>query len=568
RIRRVKCDLARPWCSKCRSTGRTCDGYVDEHAVLRGAGAPDGEHDATQKTIVAPHSCGVTSLPVLRRPEKQQPRGTSAPSPGGLQPFLILPSSDTHNPWVMELFTYMSAKHLSEHHQSELWHTTLMFFAQTVPAVRHAAAALSLVYRGHLDRGSSHHASTRQHLSDGLGATEQALLHYNKAINLVLREHAPHDPFSTLVTLLVCYMFNCVDQLAGNYQEALRHLRGGVELARSLSATTSTRSHGRVADYDAISEMDHLLSQVVRQIRRLDLQAVMFLVEWTPAELEMASGSPLPPPEQGFTSLEQASDHVDVLVAQVMDLRNKSMHIFPTEDDGVVESVKDSILRRLEVWHYLFDDMTSQQLQASNTTPGSHDTGRGYSARDRCLMVLLHLRYLTAWTYLSSFGPAREIEYDAYLPQFQQCLALASEYGSLRESSAAEYGSQPTSQMSTFTPEIGLLPALFIIGAKCRHPGVRREVLGLLRQHVTKEAVWDSLVTARVVERIVEIEESGGPLEDLATENMQDIPAWRRIEIVSWVHHVAGLVPARERIELMWRFCEGEEWHEEVLYLD
>jgi hypothetical protein len=42
------------------------------------------------------------------------------------------------------------------------------------------------------------------------------------------------------ITLLVCYLFTCFDHLAGNYVQAVKHLRGGVELSRNIDKAILT----------------------------------------------------------------------------------------------------------------------------------------------------------------------------------------------------------------------------------------------------------------------------------------------------------------------------------------
>ncbi|WDK22699.1 hypothetical protein CGRA01v4_13989 [Colletotrichum graminicola] len=146
----------------------------------------------------------------------------------------------------------------------------------------------------------------------------------------------------------------------------------------------------------------------------------------------------------------------------------------------------------------------------------------------RPLVPLLRLQHTIAWILLSVSGPGREMDYDGFLPQFQHC--------------------------------VGILPVLFIIGAKCRHPAVRREALGILRQQPMREAVWDSLVAAKVVERIIEIEE-GGLGDGERAQSMGKIAAWQRIEIFSWVIQVRGRSAAR--VDMEYSFCEREGVHVE-----
>ncbi|WDK22700.1 hypothetical protein CGRA01v4_13990 [Colletotrichum graminicola] len=100
----------------------------------------------------------------------------------------------------------------------------------------------------------------------------------------------------------------------------MTHLRGGVELLRSIGMA-SPNNNGA---YDPVtpSEVRTLVAQVTRQIRRLDMQAVTFLVDWIPANFQDTLVSRLPPFDGAFQSLDQAADHLQTLVARVMTLRN------------------------------------------------------------------------------------------------------------------------------------------------------------------------------------------------------------------------------------------------------
>ncbi|KAF4764924.1 hypothetical protein HAV15_003526 [Penicillium sp. str.  len=103
-------------------------------------------------------------------------------------------------------------------------------------------------------------------------------------------------------------------------------------------------------------------------------------------------------------------------------------------------SLKDIVLGQLETWSISFET-------------------------DR-LISLLRLQHTIAWTLLGVCGPGSEMDYNNFLPQFQQCITLADEV-------AAAYQRYSGSSRSTFTPEIGFLPAIYIIGVNCRHPIVR-----------------------------------------------------------------------------------------------
>lgn len=409
-----------------------------------------------------------------------------------------------------------------------------MFLSQTVPSVRHAAIALALMHRHYLDCNSI------DRINHPTFSTKAPLFHYNRAIQLLLSQEASDPTETTAVTLLLCYLFVCFDHLAGNYVQAMKHLRGGVELSRNIDKAMLGSGAGT------------LIEQVTRQIRRLDMQAVTFLIDWSPSDIQdthtLMSRSQLLPRNSAFWSLDQAADSLQVLVAQVMRrYHNEQQGSTPNSTIPPPSSPLNinDLLGQLETWARVFEVMLQQQgLATRETDPG------GYHPR----ISLLRLQHNITWILLSaSSAPGREMAYDNFLPQFQQCVALASEVAAAHE----RFSRKPT-----FTPEVGILPVLYIIGVKCRHPVVRREVLGILRRQPIREAVWDSISAARVVERVIEIEE--GWAEGIE-KTADQIAAWQRVETMSWLQVVNehGIV----RVDITYTFCGRWEGHVESLTL-
>lgn len=456
---------------------------------------------------------------------------------------MILPVTGSGQTEAMCFFEYLSIKNLNEYQPCESWRKNLMFFSQTVPSVRHAAIALALIHRNYLDRDSSDRVHQPQSFKDLL-PDKAPLLHYNRAIQLLLSQEIGDSTEIKAITLLVCYLFTCFDHLAGNYIQAMTHLRGGLELSRNIDQAILNNKN--IYDDDNASGVRTLISQVTRQIRRLDMQAVMFLVDWTPADIQETLVSQLLPSDSAFRSLDQAADDLRILVARVMTLRNTEQQMSPTgKMSPPASSLKDIVLAQLEAWLSLFENMLQQG--------GSYET----DSETYRLISLLRLQHTTAWTYLCSYGPGREMEYDNFLPQFQQCVALAGDV-------AAAHEQYSGSLKPTFTPEIGILPVLYIIGVKCRHPVVRREVLSILRRQPIREAVWDSITAARVVERVIEIEE-GGSEEGELTQSLEQIAVWQRIETLSWVQVNSGQSAAR--VDIRYTFCTREGVHIESLMI-
>lgn len=453
---------------------------------------------------------------------------------------MILPVAGPAQREAICFFEYVSINNLNKYHPCELWRKTLMFFSQTVPSVRYASIALALMQRNYLDRDSS----DRLHQPESFKAwlsNNDPLLHYNRAIHLLLNQGGGNSTETTAITLLVCYLFTCFDHLAGNYIQAIKHLRGGVELSRNIDK--AILNNGTYDDAKP-SGVGTLICQVTKQIRRLDLQAVTHLIDWTPSHIQETLVSQLPSSGIAFRSLDQSADDLLILVARVMGLRNAQQQSFPMGRMPLTLSSVEEIVRgQLETWSSLFEKML-QQGSVYETDSEIHS-----------FIPLLCLQYIIAWILLINFGSGREMDYDNFLAHFQQCVALAGDVATAHERYS---GSLPT-----LTPEIGIVPVLYIIGAKCRHPGVRREVLSILRRQMIREAVWDSILAARVVERIIKIEE-GGYEDGESTQNMGQIAMSQRIETLSWVHVNEQ---SAARLDITYTFCAQEEIHVESLMI-
>ncbi|KAI9035597.1 Zn(II)2Cys6 transcription factor domain-containing protein [Aspergillus affinis] len=533
KIRRVKCDLSRPSCLKCRSTGRTCDGYGEMPLAFK---TEKTEIESTHyHTEIAERGDSYDSHYPCTKISAYESNGAILQNLGS---FMILPMTGSTQAEAMCFFIDVSIKDLNEYRPCERWRNTLMFFSQTVSSVRHAAIALALIHRSHLDPHSNGRAYQSPSLKDPL-PDRTPLLHYNRAIQLLLSPESGDSAEKTAFTLLVCYLFTCFDHLVGDDVQAMKHLRGGVELSCDVDNAALNKS----------SSVNAIICQVTEQIRRLDMQAVMFLVDWTPANIQEISMSRLSLFDSTFWSLDQAADHLQILVAQVMRLRNTEQQLSPTGTmPPLPSSLKDIVLGQLETWSSLFENL----LQQGQGRPSGSDF------ETDPLVPLLRLQHTIAWILLIGYGPVKEMDYDNFLPQFQQCVVLAGEVA------AAHQRYSGGSSRSTFTPEIGFIPVLYIIGAKCRHSAVRRRVVGILRRQSIREAAWDSISTARLVERIIEIEE--GAAEDGQTvQCMEQVPSWQRIEALSFIH--IPRAQSATRLDITYTFCGQEGMHNESIMI-
>jgi hypothetical protein len=224
---------------------------------------------------------------------------------------MVLPVVGSASAEAMCFFESVSIRHLNKYRPYESWRKTFLFLSQTVPSARHAAIALALIHRNHLYHYSSDRANQPQTSRDWL-SNEGRLIHYNRAIQLLLNHGSGDITEKTAVMLLVCHLFTCYDHLAGNYVQAMKHLRAGLALSRTIDKPEPDNNW---------TGFRALISQVTRQIHRLGMQAVTFLVDWSPVDIQETFMSQRLPSDSTFRTLDQAADHLQILVAQAMRLR-------------------------------------------------------------------------------------------------------------------------------------------------------------------------------------------------------------------------------------------------------
>ncbi|KAF5011302.1 hypothetical protein FDECE_2602 [Fusarium decemcellulare] len=176
KVRKVKCDEGKPYCQRCVSTGRKCDGYA----------------------------------PTIRNEvDHYRP----------LSNFL----GTTDESKALQYFCEMAGPFLSGPAEPYFWTDLVMQFCHNEPAVRHCVIAISLLYEDMENR-----ARSGEQLDNSL-----ALQHYNSAIREVKR--IGDQP----VVLLVCLLFICIEFLQFNKEAAMRHCNHGIAILSTHQGSSS-----------------------------------------------------------------------------------------------------------------------------------------------------------------------------------------------------------------------------------------------------------------------------------------------------------------------------------------
>lgn len=172
RIRRVKCDEAKPACRRCTSTGRKCDGYVED--------------------ILGSNSQASRGL-ILQR--------LSAAVPGTAE-----------EKRCFSYYLHNSAPELSGYYDSSLWEKLLLQAAIEEPALRHALIGIS----------SLHEAFANKQPDNSLDNEKErfAVGQYTKAIGCLVQSLATGDQ-KPLTALMACILFVCFESLRGQFTSAI-----------------------------------------------------------------------------------------------------------------------------------------------------------------------------------------------------------------------------------------------------------------------------------------------------------------------------------------------------------
>ncbi|KAM0226800.1 hypothetical protein ACHAPO_012066 [Fusarium lateritium] len=203
RIRKIKCDEAKPFCQKCVKTGRTCDGY---ESVFRPFSSPPAS--SSNKTNVTKASSESTSDRVL------------------LDPTTLSRYLSTKTIFGVDINCNQEAEEVLSQSLNDV-------------SIRHALLSLKAL-RNDLDSMTAGLASPEQQkLSYNYG-----LQQYSKALTgLALNLSAP-SPETLKSALLCCQVLISVEQVRGNFSAMGVHIIRGLNIMREYRARPYLLSTG------------------------------------------------------------------------------------------------------------------------------------------------------------------------------------------------------------------------------------------------------------------------------------------------------------------------------------
>ncbi|KAI1016207.1 hypothetical protein LB504_009180 [Fusarium proliferatum] len=231
RIRRVKCDLAKPSCQRCTSSKRQCDGYLPEDSTVTRRQLAEA---ARQMSVIGPISQALS----------QYPRDRSR-------------SASPTNLTLFDVFRTLTAPSTASFIPSQFWTRELLQLAHSEPAVWHATLALGALHQRHelFWQGRGYHSGEK--------LWSQANENYGRAITCARDVKDPTQLLALSLALL------SVTNMMGRWSESQVHIIAGHRLL-------SQAGHG--SETSGAAEI----------LTRLDLMAMTFSDSSAPYPYKLA----------------------------------------------------------------------------------------------------------------------------------------------------------------------------------------------------------------------------------------------------------------------------------------
>lgn len=357
---------------------------------------------------------------------------------------------------------------------SILWCQLIPQVSQSEPAVCNAVLAV-----GHL---FEHSQRPVVELEDDRKSVPvhriQAMKWYNKAIEN-LQIHIRHNKASPSMALLTCVLFICIESQQDNVLNGLALLDQGVNMLSSTLTSISSDSgqHAKSALWDVVLPFfsrHTIMAATVGQPLPLDLRSRL-------VEEEILVTEPL-----RIIDLEDARGSLYTLMYHSYDLLRITVLLqAELEAAARFRPRRDRLLAKLEEWKVA--------VHAVAETISS--------LKSACELSMLLMYYNVTCIWLATCLDPCQTAFDMHTKSFQEILRNARTYLLLRSRESAFHVSA--------TSEMGIIPPLYFVVTKCRHPCIRRDALKLLQRAPQQEGLWRALPIAQVSKLVIEIEEEG-----------------------------------------------------------
>lgn len=467
RIRRVKCDEARPNCRRCMSTGRRCDGYLPmDIALSRRALVDIAKHLGTSITehVKLLQQRKQAAVPmVLTRSLSQAPAALAlTPTCSGDERSRLSLEYQLFD--VFRSRTIPSATLLAP---SQFWTQLVLKLTHNEPAIWQACLTLaSLQQAWHMAESNGGSAGERLHTSRQAKLRGVSEVHYHQAISLAKTVSHP----SSLLVLSI--LLGAAAGGLGRTQDARMHVIAGRKLFVGVDQSHEMARAADVLvrlDLDRLSVMDMAAPYTredVAALRHCDGQQDLF--------------------ERGFDTYGQAFEGIYALTRVLMVNYYQPWASFLVKENKFRDA--------LRAWEYGMARFEAQlHIQSRETKPCAAGTER------ENMIYALSIRIYHTFLYIMLHRlrePIPETRFDQDLALFERVILLSE-----------DLCRRAASDLVSVSIDPGLIMVLYMAGSKCRHPRLRRKCVWMLEKLKRREGVWRSDAAAGLLLKIIEVEE-------------------------------------------------------------
>ncbi|KAK0620253.1 hypothetical protein B0T14DRAFT_226562 [Immersiella caudata] len=478
KVRKIKCDEARPACNRCTSAGRVCEGYG-----IWGGGA----------TVLNQHlqlGLPTGSTPCMLIPQPS----ASVPMASG--------TSEEH--LVFEWFRNRAAKKLQGSLVLNFWDTLLVQASLTEPAIYHAVLALSSVHKENptgIGIGGTSGSVPDEH-------EQFTLRHYVKAIRHLQPHFASNDRPSLRIALITCVVFVGLDFLRGHFRAGQLHLLKGLKIMQDVGLV-SNQGDGVICWRPCLQPTD---DWIVEAFSRLQLQVGLFHHTHSHDCLViLRAPEPEVPEDLIFHSFNEAWQVMTQLFSKIFYLTHQARQQIGSKPGlPPLSEQYQHIREQLSLWLNAYE-------QSRETL---HQDASWYT--DRIYSLLSAYQTMACIMVDTALRPDDETALDKHTSSFiMLIIQLAGLWSSALTSSNIQALPGHAVDMHRSILDVGWLPPLFFVATKCRVHRIRLQAVKLLEVASHREGIWDATSTARVARKIMELEEGDfyhdvGSLDDFS----------------------------------------------------
>ena len=402
---------------------------------------------------------------------------------------------------------------------NDFWISHILPLARHEASVRHAIIAMSSMHEHY--SGVDHYSPTK--------GVDFALEHYGKAMREVVRFNRSNPSQSFEFALVTCALFSTFESLQGQYHAACSHAVAGIKiLAEEQRRLASNELQTRIPR-DALTRFFIATSRQIYEMGDSNFPNTRPDLFYTRTTI------PLP---DHFTSYEHVLLHMEIILGELFEYIEKAQTYGKQgpipEDIGLALMTEFHTHKmQFEKWKTAFESFSATNSnEFSRETPESTSSSTASSPSDQPhpprnpSFLILKIYYFLASAFLERIECNDESVFDAFALDLWTALDATEEFihststyvNPLDKTSPTRTPLDPNSWITaqrqtplpavirpTFSLALGVVPTLFVTATRSSIPAVRDKALHLLRTCNRREGLWDSNLSARLVDRILQL---------------------------------------------------------------